>query len=411
MTTAFSYPSDLAARVEAEWPPDAPRDPLARHRARVFEVGYQASMVREEERAVRLRILLAIPADFADDDLHYLPFERSRPFDVDELRRLSAAVPFETSLVVVAPDEDEELRILGIMWSGANWLAPTWGGRGRSKLSLPRTVVHVGGPGRVAAYAGARFVASLERGGIASLATDVFASSWMPALFEGARAELVSEHESERDAGRASIDPSLVRTISQQMLRRALWSMRAAHHGGMILCVEPDALPDLQASTLRAKYAFAEGEPRRRYRTLLRRVTEVMTRGRVGVVTDREFAEASQDLVDLEAAIFEIARLVAALSAVDGAVLMTKRLEIVGFGVEVLAGVSSPARVRRALDAEGRETVPDHEENVGTRHRAAYRFVQAHPRGLAIVVSQDGTVRFVTNLDDEITYFEQHIAG
>jgi len=409
--TAFSYPSDLAARVETDWPADLPPDPLAPFRRRVFEIAYQASMAREEERAVRLRILLAVPADFADDDLHYLGFDRTRPYDVDELRRLSAAVPFETALVVVAPDEDEELRILGIMWSGANWLAPTWGGRGRSKLSLPRTVVHVGGPGRLAVYAGARFVASLERGGIATLATDVFASAWLPALFESARAELVDEHERARDEGRASIDPSLVRTISQQMLRRALWLMRAAHHGGMILCVEPDAVADLGSTLLRAKYAFGEGEPRRRYRTLLRRVTEVMTRGRPGIVTERDFAEASHDLADLEASIFEIARLLAALSAVDGAVLMTKRFEIVGFGVEVQPGLSSPARIRRALDVDGRRTAPDHEENVGTRHRAAYRFVHAHPKGLAIVVSQDGTVRFVVSLDDEITYFEQHIAG
>lgn len=136
-----------------------------------------------------------------------------------------------------------------------------------------------------------------------------------------------------------------------------------------------------------------------------------MTRGRPGIVTERDFAEASHDLADLEASIFEIARLLAALSAVDGAVLMTKRFEIVGFGVEVQPGLSSPARIRRALDVDGRRTAPDHEENVGTRHRAAYRFVHAHPKGLAIVVSQDGTVRFVVSLDDEITYFEQHIAG
>ena len=46
---------------------------------------------------------------------------------------------------------------------------------------------------------------------------------------------------------------------------------------------------------------------------------------------------------------------------------------------------------------------------VGTRHRAAYRFVMACPSGLAIVVSHDGAVRFVANLDGQVVYWEQFL--
>jgi len=47
--------------------------------------------------------------------------------------------------------------------------------------------------------------------------------------------------------------------------------------------------------------------------------------------------------------------------------------------------------------------------SVGTRHRAAYRFVTAHAEGLAIVISMDGIVRFVANIDGEIVYWDQFL--
>src|SRR6185503_9369975 len=97
--------------------------------------------------------------------------------------------------------------------------------------------------------------------------------------------------------------------------------------------------------------------------------------------------DSSADLERLERAVFEWSRVVANLTAIDGAVVLDKRLGLLGFGAEVSAELPAPARVWRARDTEGRELEPDDIENVGTRHRAAYRFVHDHPRGLAIVIS------------------------
>ena len=49
-------------------------------------------------------------------------------------------------------------------------------------------------------------------------------------------------------------------------------------------------------------------------------------------------------------------------------------------------------------------------ENVGTRHRAAYRFVNDHPGGLAIVISHDGGMTFVANRDKEVVFWEQSVS-
>ena len=423
MAEIFHYPSDLDALVSSSWPADVPPAPFADCRRAVLEVAYHASMLREEGRPVRARIALARPSDLraslpsAPDGPLVLRLDRTRPFDVDELRRISVAAPFETSVVAIAPDDHGELRIWGIVATGAQWLAPTWGGRRRGEPAVPGCVVHVRGPARISVHAGERFIAGLEGGRLVTLRTDVFESRWMPELFAGARDEFVRGHDARRqDDGHGdwpAITGSLVIAVSQQMVRRALWLMREAHHGGTLVFVEPDEAEALFATVLRAKYRFTEGPARTRYRMLLRGITGALAeaRGEATTLDASDFLHHTGTLTDLEAAIFELSRTIAWLSGVDGAVVLSKRFELLAFGVEIGNASGGPRRVYRALDSEGEHTVDDDEENVGTRHRAAYRFAQAHPRGLAIVVSQDGTIRFVACRNGRVTYYEQHVAG
>jgi len=63
-------------------------------------------------------------------------------------------------------------------------------------------------------------------------------------------------------------------------------------------------------------------------------------------------------------------------------------------------------RVRRALDLEADTFTTEVVDDVGTRHRSAYRFCDAVPTAVAIVVSQDGGVRFVTHYRDAVTYWD-----
>ena len=120
-------------------------------------------------------------------------------------------------------------------------------------------------------------------------------------------------------------------------------------------------------------------------------------------------ADTSAPLEALERAVFELSRVIANLTAIDGALVLDKRLGLLAFGAEVSGELASPPRVWRALDAEREAREPDDIENVGTRHRAAYRFVYAHPDGLAVVISQDGDVTFVANRDGEVVLWEQSV--
>lgn len=425
MSRVHAYPPDLAQYVEDHWPTDTPLQVPRGLFDEALSVAFQASLTSEEARPTRFRLLLTpvqeLPESGAPNQgVLRLRFDQSRPLTADELRRLAPSTPFETSLIG-AHAEEGKLRIWGIAHSGPGWLAPTSGGRSVVPNWTYDPIIHVAGPGQLAVRCAGKLVGALERGLVVDAMMDVFDSEWLPALFAREREQVRSEHAARQAETNSPTmaEPSLVGRIGQHMLRRTIQLIRGARHGGMILAVDSGADTDgtpraapIRLDGLRLKYRFDRDEPSNRYRTLLFQILE-----RVAAATSKatvawsDFAlDSSPDLERLEHSVFEWSRVIANLTAIDGAVVLDKRLGLLGFGAEVSAELPAPSRIWRALDTEGREREPDDIEKVGTRHRAAYRFVQHHPQGLAIVISHDGGVSFVANRDQEVVFWEQSVS-
>jgi hypothetical protein len=343
-----------------------------------------------------------------------LLFDRRRAATPDELRQVAPAAPFETSLIG-AFAYDGKLRIWGLAHSGPAWLAPTWGGRSVVPNWTYDPIVHVTGPGLLAVRCAGKLIGALEQGALVEATTDVFESGWLPALFAREREEVRSEHAAlqAHAPSPTAVEPALVGRVGQQMLRRVLQLVLGARHGGLILIADlpAGAAPDTLAG-LSLKYRFADAEPARRYRTLLFRILDRLAAATTNPSVDwPDFArDTSPDLEKLEGAVFEMSRLIASLTAIDGAVVLDKRLALLGFGVEVSSELPAPPRIWRALDTEGHHREVNAVEDVGTRHRAAYRFAQQQPGGLAIVVSHDGGVSFVANRDGEVVFWQQSVS-
>jgi hypothetical protein len=416
MLRGHAYPPDLARYVEAHWPAERPLRVSGDILGEALSVAFRASLTSEEGRPTRFRLLLMPFADLPQDGrpnegVLPLRFDPSRPLHADELRRLSPSAPFESSLIG-AQVEDNKLRIWGIAHSGPAWLAPSWGGRSVVPNWTYDPIVHVTGPGQLAVRCAGALVGGLERGVLVDTLLDVFDSEWLPALFAREREIVQAEHDALQAASASptTVEASLVGRVGQQMLRRAIQLVRGARHGGMILVTDPAAPHGMDG--LRLKYRFGRGEPSHRYRTLLLRILD-----RVAASTSKssvgwtDFAtNGSAELERLEQSVFELSRLVANLTAVDGALLLDKGLGVLGFGAEVSAELPTPAQVWRARDSEGRDLEPFDIESVGTRHRAAFRFVKDHPQGMAIVISHDGGVSFVANRQEEVVVWEQSVS-
>ena len=121
----------------------------------------------------------------------------------------------------------------------------------------------------------------------------------------------------------------------------------------------------------------------------------------------KEYQElADERLTRLDESIFECAHFLADLMAIDGALVVTGTWDVIGFGAEIHGPSNRNEVVYRALDLEATELVEERADQAGTRHRAAYRLSRQHPECMIIVVSQDGAVRYVGNLNGKVTYWE-----
>lgn len=95
-------------------------------------------------------------------------------------------------------------------------------------------------------------------------------------------------------------------------------------------------------------------------------------------------------------------RLVGGLTAVDGAMVMTMDLKILGYGAKLKAPAKQ-LKVREWLPYRHYASEPMRLEDIGgTRHRSAAQFVSQHPETIILVASQDG--RFTIFSCDEAGY-------
>jgi len=419
MTPRYQYPSDLARYVRENWP--AGRELSISHEllCDALGVAYHASLTAEEARPTRFRLLLTPPGALPErgapnEGVLRLPFDRIRAATPDEIRQLSPAAPFETTLIG-AHVFDGKLGLWGLAHSGPAWLAPTWGGRSVVPNWTYDPIVHVTAPGHLAVRSAGKLIGGLEQGVIVDSAVDVFESEWLTGMFTREREEVIRQHDAQqaREAVPTAAAPTLVARVGQQMIRRAIQLVLGARHGGLILAadVPPDA-PARALEGLNLKYRFDASEPPRRYRTLLFQLLDRLAARTTSASVDwADFVrDESPDLEKLEQAIFEMSRVVAALASVDGAVVLDKRFALLGFGAEVSGELPAPPVVYRALDTEGRRRELNAVEEVGTRHRATYRFVQRHPTSVAVVISQDGAVTFVANRDGAVVSWQQSVS-
>lgn len=388
-----AYPHHLAERVREVWPADGA--PLPTALERVLDTAYHASFLRDEERPVTFRMLVAPPSALRDDmgppeALLPLVFETPRAFEEHELRRLSPAAKYHRALIGV--DEDKgELVTWGLVQSGPRWLQAAKGGRAQEPPVPPYLVVRAIRPRHIAVCCGTRLVAELRNGKLADFGIDVFTARWLSDLFAQDRIDMANEH---RDSG-GIVDEAVARKrtrqFAQQMIKRVISTMRSAHHGGTIVTLPGGCTAERYLST---KYELGDTPPRRHFRRIV-----------LALLASPDADTAAH----LDEALFELSHLIAALADVDGAVLLTKRFEMLGFGAEIAGNLPQVHEVRRALDQEGERFAIERTDGVGTRHRSAYRLCAAVDGALAIVVSHDGDVRFVTRHNGAVTYWDHGV--
>jgi hypothetical protein len=331
------------------------RDHFARHRSSsalgplpdaadieaIVDAAFWASLQREEGRAPEI-------------SLAFLPLERAvRPL------RLATPLPLgPRALARLSPAVERPGIHLGVWREGGELLV--WG----TTRAVPSFcfVLEVLGPGLLVVKHRVREDSAKFRN---------------VAVFEGEQVKIVS-----RQATQVADHPAVLQSLlapelsgelddTVEVLLRLAVSMRAHRRGGTLLVVPADT--ETWRESIVQPMTYPVNPPFGELRDLM--------------------AEAMDGGAASSGALGRVVDLVAGLTAVDGATVITDRYDLLAFGVKIGRPDGRP-RVERVVLTEPIEGA---EKAVvtplalgGTRHNSAAQFAQDQPDAVALVASQDG---------------------
>jgi hypothetical protein len=415
------YPAELVALINERWHDPPPLEGGAageEHTAlpgkaaleRLISTCYQVSMMREEDRPVALRLILAPSHLFPPDQgppkgFLRLLFSAPRPFNEYELRRLSPAVDFERSLIGIEPHPEKGFQIWGIINSGIRWLQEERGGNKKTNRLPDVFGIHVNGPGMLTICRGLKIIATLNGGKLIDATANAFQSNWMNKLFAEERDILLQLHEMFRASVLypvARIQDEFIESLQFQLLKRVLSVTRMSRHGGTFIIFPGDSPEEFATENpyILLKYRFRQDEAIQRQQNLMVRTIRLATTA-LGdikdpdrIITWKDYVELRHEsaVYDLEEALYEHAQFVASLASVDGAVVTSSRGPL-GFGGMIVGSLDKLTEVAIASDVEGKMVSLAKIEGYGSRHRSVYHLCNALHQVMAIVVSQDGNVQ------------------
>lgn len=394
-----------------------PDGPTAEQLKQVCDILYSSSLLKEEGRTVRARVIIAPPEDFDPESgppegVHAVKFSLSHALTANEIKRLCPAASFFHSVVAVWPDPKKGLRIWGVLNTGPRWLNHVAGGRKSAGEQIRHPVIQVRDPGWLLFFHGHNLVAEWRGQDFHGPRLDVFRSKLLGERFLAHRRRLVGELVEECLPCSLGLDvyADLTALVSQQFVKRIINLVRTSGHGGSLIFL-PDDAEGMEVATrwIDCKYTAVPDRAGHRFGTLLqaiiRRVGELCDPG-AGVEEAWDVFRNSTDreLDRLEEAFFELARLFSDFMQVDGALVLDKRVRLIGFGGEIRVD-HNVLKVGQAMDLEASEIIPWNVQNDGTRHRSVYRLCSVEPEAIGFVISQDNHVRLIANVDDSVVFW------
>ena len=418
---SHGYPDMLAKQLWPTWVAKGnyrfgieSRDALAR----VLSVTYQASLLHEEGRQVTCRVALCPetdldPATLAPYSFRGLKLRRPRPFDEQEIRRLSPAATFYRTLIAVTWSEGRGFEISTLVNTG-EWSRDLHTDLPGMIHPIPEwLIIHVRAPGNLVVHLGSERLATLMNGRIEEHVFNVFSTNWMQRHINSAATD-GAKYPSLQQNGNITFRSDLREILDVSFFRRVIRIIRDRRVGGTLV-IGPRKLSDqlLEPSgSLTAKYRVQVEASSTGYLSLLEnlfsRLATIARNKNVNSVGWLEFLQWNDEIpYSFSSSYLDIAGWLADMAAVDGCLLLDPQFMVLGYGVEIRVPGIEDEIVYRALDLEASVTIPESAEHAGTRHRTAYRLCRDFPEYLAVVVSQDGAVRFIANHRDQVTYWSQ----
>jgi hypothetical protein len=388
----------------------------------VIETAFYASMKSEESRRVVCTLALVNSNNPAGENppvirpqrRSYIAFQSPLPFNVRNLVKLSQAAPPWASCIAVC-DNNGWLSFCGLFDQEVHYrnsLNNEEGDRfGRPGLFQ----VEITGVASLAIHDNWQLIATLNQDSLVSTFHDVLRIGPVAkALLNLASTQQAMVKQSLGSVPIGRFEPVWVE-LWMRTLSRILLNIKRSGHGGALLLI-----PRRPTKDLKVKYKIIY----QKLETILRGhvgdeiradITEnviyekFINRQREQMPLDLHLAEtvAIGDKEDSIKGELGCVNFIASLARVDGCVLLSSGLNVLGFGVEITCR-KDPSDVFTAGDELASKSKLRHTNfsDFGTRHRSMMRYCHSHPGSVGFVISQDGDVRATTRIGKKLVLWE-----
>ena len=320
-----------------------------------------ASTMREEGRYSSFRVCFIDPKSLYLKTYiysHTVLFKQPIPFNTNAIRRLAPGISADISYLIL-DTFDNHTFITGLIVGYTEW-NQIKSGQIESGVRMPSIAnLLINGPGEIKACMGEKPLVSLQWGDLVHYRADTFSSTYI--------AQVLSEGSSVSQRDR------------NMFLSRVLTNVLELSHGGHIYIV-PDDIPHEKYT--RIKYHLP---------------VNFMFRG------DKDDSKNKK----MENDLISYADLVSMFTSVDGAVVLNKNLDLLGFGAETLIDTfSTQEPYMRFINYDGKIDSSKHYSDNGMRHRACYMFCNEVEGAVALIISHDGFIKACTKHDGKVIVYD-----
>lgn len=328
---------------------------------KVCSVLLDASTMREEGRYSSFRVCFIEPGSvFLDVYIysHAVLFDEPIAFNTKELHRLAPAMSADISYMLL-DITGEQIKIVGILAGYTTWekIRTKEIEIGNRLPKIPNLLVN--GPGELKACYGETPIVSLQWGNLIHYRTDTFTSTLI--------AQILREGSSVSDDDRLK--------FLYKVIRNTLEYGHGAHI--YIIPAKNAAMSNTRIKyNLRCNFMFADNSD-----SSLRKLN------------DKDIAT--------------YADMISKFTTVDGAVVLTKELDLLGFGAETLVDVVGSKEPDMCfIDYDGTENTTKKYYDNGMRHRACYSFCNSYEGAVALIISHDGFVKACTKHNGRVVVYD-----
>jgi hypothetical protein len=422
----FKYPSDLIDLVKTSWKENKavaeyyeylPSDDILKN---LLETAYHSSFMTEESRRVRFSLIFSPKDDpIINSNYGIIKFNKNRDFSIGEIIRLAPATDPSNVLIGVESDLNNQIVIWGLLNIGSSWRNFIRGESGSAFLPPGFLTITSSEPGNLTISCAGINLIDLRQGRYFKPTSNIFNYGPVADFFNEAKEVICNEILEELDNEFYSQTESIkleFKKAPQNFLERVLFHIREKYHGGMLIVVPDDFTENDQRLTERLliKYPCFLDKIWKDLITkqvLNYKLFELMFSEEIGekeIPSEilHEYMFLNDRIKKMDHELTDYFNFISSLSEIDGAVVITNKLKLLGFGAEVIVKNDTPDLIRVAKEREEdfEKYIPI--DSYGTRHRSAFRFCYSFENSVAFVISKDGSLRCVKKAGNELILWQ-----